>query len=419
MPTIDEFKRLKTYACRIRRIAYLPYVRHKDTNVPQDQRALSALLFYPDFLDQPLFPNLRQLEFVNAKHAIHCLKTFLLTKTISLSLFWDDSGPDIRFNPALRDLFLIIEHHALNMEELDLGSFQSGVVMNTIQGPQDLSALMCKMSELRGLATGSRSLNLDALRHLASLPRLHKLQISNTSKDILESIRTPHCAVFSELQQLTLHETDIPSFTRLIARLKPLRLQALTLFIEPNPTAAEIHSIFSVLEKSTQHVNLHRVVLKLLWREADNTVPYRRGDSIIDGSILEPLLSFRNLTVVELNLPCAFDIGDEQVRAMAEAWPRLRRLQLGSLIGRWEAPSVTCTGILSLVRNCRELEYLALPFNGSGDSVPLRSSLTPADVNKRITYLHVGNGETKSVYTERVLQFLRYIFPRLCGIEGK
>jgi hypothetical protein len=393
--------------------------------MPKDQEALTALLArrsYYNFLDQPLFPNLQQLEFVHAKHAIHCLDTFLLTKAISLSLFWDDSGSNVRssFNPALRVLFMIIEQRALNMEELDLGSFQSDVVVNKREGPQVLSDLVCKMSELRGLATGSQPLNLDALRHLASLPRLHKLQISNTSKDILEAIRTLHCAVFSELQQLTLHETDIPSFTRLIVRLKPLRLQALTVFIQPNPTAAEIHSIFSVLEKSTQHANLHRVLLKLLWHPANSPVPFRRGDSIVDGSILEPLLSFRNLTVVELNLPCAFDMGDEQVRAMAEAWPRLRRLQLGSLVqGRWEAPSVTCTGILALVRNCRELEYLALPFNGSGDSVPLRSSLTPADVNKRITYLYgVADGETKSVYTKCVLQFLRYIFPRLCGIEG-
>jgi hypothetical protein len=92
--------------------------------------------------------------------------------------------------------------------------------------------------------------------------------------------------------------------------------------------------------------------------------------------------------MVELNLPCAFDIGDGQVRAMAEAWPRLRHLQLGSLVGWCFPPSVTCMGILSLVRNCRELEYLALPFNGSGDSVPPRSSLTLADVNKRIDYLY-------------------------------
>ena len=213
MPTIDEFKRLKSYACRIRRITYLPYVRHKDTIFPQDQKALRALLSYHNFGDHPFFPNLRQVEFVDAKHAVNCLDIFLLTKSISLSLFWDDSGSDGRFSPAFRKLFLNIEKRALNMEELDLGSFQSGSAVNTAQDPQDLSDLVYKMSELRGLATGSRLLTLDAFCHLASLPRLRKLQTPNTSRDILESIRTLHCPLFPELQQLTLHETPLPDLS--------------------------------------------------------------------------------------------------------------------------------------------------------------------------------------------------------------
>ena len=173
------------------------------------------------------------------------------------------------------------------------------------------------------------------------------------------------------------------------------------------------------MEKSTEHTNLHHVVLKpITYPLAHHTQFAFTGEFIIGGSILEPLLSFPNLTVVELDLPCVFDIGDGQVRAMAEAWPRLRRLQLGALVGWHLSSSVTCTGILSLVRNCRELEYLSLPFNGSGDSVPLRSSLTSADVNEKITYLYVGNGEMKSADTKRVSQFLGYILPRLCGIGG-
>ena len=417
MPTIDEFKRLKSYACRIRRISYLPYVRHKDTTYPQDQKALRTLLSYHDFADHPLFPNLRQLEFVDANHAVNCLDICLLSKPISLSFFWDDSNGGL--NPVFQDIFQNIEERALNMEELELGSFQSGSPVYAAQDTQDLSTLVCKMSELRRFATGLRLLDQDALRHLASLPRLRKLHIPNASMDILESVRTLHCAIFPEFQQLSLHETHIPSFTRLIVRLKPLRLQALMLLIRYIPTARQIHSIFSALEKSTQHAELHRVVLKVIrYPLARHTRFSLVRESMVNGSVLEPLLSFPNLTAVELNLPCIFDIGDAQVRAMAEAWPRLRCLQLGSLVGWCFPSSVTCTGILSLVRNCRELEYLALPFNGSGDSVPLRSSLTSADVNEKITYLYVGNGEVKSADIKRVSQFLGYIFPRLCGIGG-
>jgi len=412
--------RLKSYARRIRRIAYLPYVRHKEMIVPQDQQALQVLLSYHELEDHPVFPNLRQVEFVNAKHAINCLGIFLLTKSISLSLYWSDF--DGRLSYAFGKIFRIIKERALNMEQLDLGSFQAGSAENVIQEAQYLSNLVCKMAELRGLATGPHPLKIDALRHLASLPRLQKLQAPNTSKDILESIQVLHDddVVFPELQRLTLHETDLPSFTQLIIRLKPLQLRELTLFIQTVQTATDIHATFSALQKWTQHNNLRHLVLKPIggpnrWRWSREST----GQIIIDGSILEPLLSFRNLAVVELNLPCAFELGDGEIKAMAEAWPRLRHLQLGALSG-WHIPSsVTCMGLLTLVRNCRELEYLALSLNGSGDSVPPRASLTSADVNTKITYLYVGNGEIKSVDIKRVSQFLLYIFPRLCGIGGK
>jgi hypothetical protein len=120
-------------------------VRHKDTSVAQDQKALWVLLFNHNFTDHPLFPNLPQLEFVDVKHAVHCPNTFLSTKWISLSLFWDDSGSDERFSPAFRKIFLIIEQRAVHTEELDLGTFQSGLAVNTAQEPQILSDLVCKM----------------------------------------------------------------------------------------------------------------------------------------------------------------------------------------------------------------------------------------------------------------------------------
>jgi hypothetical protein len=274
------------------------------------------------------------------------------------------------------------------------------------------------MSDLRRLATGSQALDLGALRHLGSLTRVRKLQCPNSSKDILKSIQESQSAAFPELQQLALHETDLPSFTRLITCLKPLQLQCLTLSTQPIPTADHIRDTFSALEKTIPHTGLNRVVLKLIWNADRGRRPEFRED-IVKGFTMEPLLSFHNLTVVELNLPCAFEMGDGQIEAMAEAWPRLRRLQLGTLAGWHIPPSVTIIGVLALIRKCRELEHLVLSFNALSESMPLRSSLTPADVNEKITYLYVGNGRTTLPEAKRMARFLLRIFPRLCGIGGE
>jgi len=279
------------------------------------------------------------------------------------------------------------------------------------------------MSDLRALATGSQLLNLNALRYLASLPRLRKLQCPNTSKDILESVQKLPSAAFPELQQLTLRETDFPSFIELMNRLKLSQLRDLTLFTQPRaiPSADHIHATFSALENTIQHSSLHRVMLQHIWKASrirHRRVEFRE-DIVVTGSIMEPLFSFCNLTIVELNVSCAFDIGDGQVKAMAEAWPRLRRLQLGTLAGWHIPPSVTFTGLLSLTRKCRELEHLVLSLDGSSDFIPPRSSLTPADVNEKITYLYVGNGRMTDADAKRVSQFLLHVFPRLCGIGGE
>ncbi|KIM40818.1 hypothetical protein M413DRAFT_445624 [Hebeloma cylindrosporum] len=421
-PTMDEFTRFKSYASRIRRVSYLPYAHHKESSVPRDQVALRTLMSYHELANHSVFPNLRQLEFVDVKHAVGCLDIFLRSaKSISLSLCWSDCY-DVGFNSMFRTLFRIIEEHALNMEELDLGSFQSGLTGNVDRDAKDVfSDLVCKMSELRGMKTGSRSLNGRALRHLASLPRLHTLQIPNTPEDILDSVQRVQSSrmVFSELQQLTMHVGDMSSFIRLVDRLKPLRLRALTLFVRPIPSSTDIHSLFSALQESTQHADFRRFLVKPSEAGQTQSSARRRGYVTIPSSMLDPLLSFKNMTVVELNLPYSFDVGDGHVRAMAEAWPRLCRLQLGSLVG-WHVRSlVTCTGILSLVRGCRELEYLAVPFGGAGEFVPLRASLTLRDVNRKIRYLYVGNGEMKFGDMKCVARFLKFVFPRLCGIGGE
>ncbi|KAF8951375.1 hypothetical protein BDZ97DRAFT_1932433 [Flammula alnicola] len=140
---------------------------------------------------------------------------------------------------------------------------------------------------------------------------------------------------------------------------------------------------------------------------------------VVDGFTLPPLLSFKDLTIVQLDIPCSFDLGDTQLKAMAEAWPRLRRFQLGSMMGWHLPPSITFTGILHLLRSCPELEYLVLPFDTSSEK-PLPSMITSAHINKNITYLYIGNAMVSGEGDQSaVAWFLRQVFPNLCGIGGQ
>ena len=109
---------------------------------------------------------------------------------------------------------------------------------------RELSDLVQKMKELRGLACGSRKLTSDALQCLAALPDLCKLQLPNSSNDILTSTRDISRPIFSSLQHLTMRENDVYSFSCLLERIPYLRLQTLTLFFSVVPDPVHIHTVF-------------------------------------------------------------------------------------------------------------------------------------------------------------------------------
>ncbi|OAX36185.1 hypothetical protein K503DRAFT_667695, partial [Rhizopogon vinicolor AM-OR11-026] len=78
-----------------------------------------------------------------------------------------------------------------------------------------------------------------------------------------------------------------------------------------------------------------------------------------------PLLSFNCLQTVNLSYFCASAIDDTAVKMMAQSWPQLEKLYIGSR-SRWPTPpSLTFTGLVHLIRHCQHLHDIAIPFRAS------------------------------------------------------
>ncbi|KDR69820.1 hypothetical protein GALMADRAFT_77082 [Galerina marginata CBS 339.88] len=403
----DDLARFFFYSRRIRQIRYLPYIWHLDA--PYDFRALRALWKKRANKTIPLFLNLQRVEFVDIRHASPCLDIFLETKSISLSLYWSESDDDVW------RLFDTIEEHALNMQELDLGALQ--VSTKTVIC-KHLSHLVLRMADLRGLCCGSRNLSIPALQHLASLPYLRTLQTANTPSDILHSLQSmPSKSFFPELHKLDMAVDDFSSFVDLVHMLRPMQLQDLTLHSAKTPSATQFHRAFTALKQASKNQsNFLRIVVKYSWPNIRQSPPIL-SDIIIDGSTLEPLLSFKNLTVIDLDMPFKIELGDTQLMAMADSWPNLQRLHLGALSG-WHLPLlITFRGFMYLLHKCRQLEYLAFAFNASSD-IPLLSEIPAACTNRNITYLFVGDSTVTESSRSHVAEFLGHILPNLSGIGG-
>jgi hypothetical protein len=98
---------------------------------------------------------------------------------------------------------------------------------------------------------------------------------------------------------------------------------------------------------------------------------------VIDEWVLGTIFSFMNLIKFKLTMKAAFALNDLHMKEMVAAWPRrLRSLQLGSLcqVGANHPESHSIVSI-----------------DVSSTSLPPLSMITPQHVNKRITYLHVGD----------------------------
>ncbi|KAF8901879.1 hypothetical protein CPB84DRAFT_1846592 [Gymnopilus junonius] len=417
-PTDDEFRRFASYARRIRRINYLPYPFHLERmpqgthrrshnfalhgvsafnweSYPLDLTALRSIWEDRQNKSITLFPSLLRLEFVNISHARKCLDIFLQTKGISVSLQWSDSHENIT------SLFPTIERYALSMQELDLGPLQEFQKENCTH----LSRLVSQMTDLRRLSCASRILDLPAIQHLASLAHV---QLGSS---------------FPELHRLIMPEVDFANFVGLLNNLRPLQLQEISIYIPKVLPKADLRDAFEALQHGSSALsNVHRIIFK-------HTPPFnyrmRRGtDSDVFPTIyiqaftLKPLLSFRHLSVLELDVPCRIDLGDNDFMAMADAWSYLKRLQLGSL-GEWNSiHMITYDGFLYFLRQCRGLEYLSFSFN-AGSEIPTLSQIPPECINQRITYLYVGDSDIGANTPESVAKFFAQVFPKLCGIGGK
>lgn len=289
-----------------------------------------------------------------------------------------------------------IENYAPELEGLDLGSYTMDRGAACVENCRLISAFVCKMKNLTRLACGSLALSDKAILHLASLPHLQFLQTPNTVDDIVRSIKAHRDLEqpFSSLRRLSVRgHGDLKSFSKFLACIRPAHMKSLTLSFEDSSPALDVGEAFSALHESSSHQELRE--LSFL-HESQRTInahptPSSTKRFVIDEWVLGKLFVFTNLTKFELTLKAAFALNDEHMKEMAAAWPRLRSLQLGSLSG-WDQPSgITLHGILHLLAGCRELEYLGISIDVSPTSLPPLSMITPQHVNKRITYLHIGD----------------------------
>lgn len=230
--------------------------------------------------------------------------------------------------------------------------------------------------------------------HLASLPALSKLKLSLGHNSLPSAFPLQP---FPRLRDLDLCAFKIRAITDWLKlyHLQPLRSLALTFHSRISVEPAELTH---VIRDHCAHPCLTRLVLH------DNShIP---GPSF-DPYMLRPLFAFTKLTIVDI-LYTLQHIDDTILGEMANAWPQLERLTLGSSTESYGG-KMTLAGLVPFARYCPKLEAIWLPFDASKIERPGRKFR-----NRQVTKLGMGYSNIKDATA--VAEFLSDIFPNLCSI---
>lgn len=130
--------------------------------------------------------------------------------------------------------------------------------------------------------------------------------------------------------------------------------------------------------------------------------------------MMQPLLGFKELRMLWLNVPVVYLLDDNDLERMARAWPQLQIFSLGARFGWMEESRVTLGGVKSLIRHCPGLKNLELVIDATKE-VPERAGAM-AVANNKITGLVLGNSKIRA-QTDEVAEELGAVLPQLRWIE--
>lgn len=264
-----------------------------------------------------------------------------------------------------------------------------------------VSATICHWNHLRRLRVGP--LSADALAHIASLPSLRELDLSDHRRGNVAAEFPYHLpfAGFPALKKLSVSSPNFQFSAHLLRSMRPgASLTSITCCANHSQTTATewwdlLNAITGIcLDSSLCDITIY-----------DSEPSYHHPALRLTEDHLQQLLPFANLTTVRLTTTGAFDIDNRTVADMAIAWPNISYLALVG--GAASMPTVTLAGLLPLAKHCPKLCSLMLAFDATEVSIGEPSP----KIHNSLRNLQVLNSPLNS--SARVAAFLSDIFPSL------
>lgn len=193
---------------------------------------------------------------------------------------------------------------------------------------------------------------------ICNIPNLRALSLYGPLlKRRLPSLVPSNFRGFSRLQDLRIWSScRIELFALTIMHNTPLRYLDIQLF---NPSPDKYWKrLFDGMHNGIAHASLAMV---RVYDARPTFGPDDRNPVTLED--MSGIFVFTNLTQLDLTATYGFDLGDEQMRTLVLALPRLEQLLLQSYFPLPNGPRMTFEGLRSVALHCLKLERLAVAFD--------------------------------------------------------
>ncbi|KAF8556106.1 hypothetical protein OG21DRAFT_1506890 [Imleria badia] len=219
------------------------------------------------------------------------------------------------------------------------------------------SSYLCRLQDLQTVDCRYTTLDMDAFAHLSRMPAFTML--SCTPSATFPPSGSPLC--FTNLRRLSLYFEFLDPISQLLSRSRLPVITDLSVTIQSCPSKRD----FSSFLDSVQTSNIGYTIQELKFDQGVD-MRHRDGTHVLCFEDLQPCMVFSDLRRVNLNLIWEVDLMDNDLLALASAWPHLEHLSINDEWGWNTLGGITPNGLLKLLQTCRSLSEIALAIDTRG-----------------------------------------------------
>ncbi|KAJ7633843.1 hypothetical protein DFH06DRAFT_61908 [Mycena polygramma] len=252
------------------------------------------------------------------------------------------------------------------------------------------------------------SLDRDILEHLSHLPTLESLNLRTLP--VWPSTPCSETPTFPALDELWFTYPNVKPTIQFLGLCRAVPLKSFTVCLTEFVTASETHDLLAAISAG---VTTSTLDFLLIDNECDHSDETDVSTYLIRPHSIQLLFSFTHLTVLSITSPLGFNFGDEDITALARAWPCLVTLELRARFFIHDNARTTLLCLRPLAQHCQHLVRLAIALDATNvptSEIDLQTGLPGYSL------LNLDVAHSPISCPIAVARFLSGVFPKLTTI---